>query len=416
MQSTEYLEPLLGGFEACYRFLVAHRQDLADPRGPLALLEDCPIRVLFQPTWHYMMVSPAQLPVECFRDGALWEAAILSLNRNLSDDSELWSVLPAERRSMIQLDVPLFRTRSCSTDVESGVAERLSGLLPEPPLGRTRRRIEQLGDADLSLQLGLIRAAFHARVGDANHDEPAADTSSTSPAPLSPAAASFDAPAEQLVERARSIGEMLIARAIRGDDGAVTWIAVQPLAGTERFQIQPVADDLYSGRVGIAVFLAALYRVTGESRFAEIARLALSDAGPLVERGPWLGIGGTSGAPAITESSRCGRASRATPRRHRPITLPGFCPTIAAGKESAIQGSTTRAPTGWRRGIVPGRKSGSMGAAEHACYPLDWADCRVPLAGVVGVDVGRRGLPRGPRSSPGGGGRPDPALLPALRG
>jgi lantibiotic modifying enzyme len=79
----------------------------------------------------------------------------------------------------------------------------------------------------------------------------------------------------------------------------VTWIAVQPLAGTERFQIQPVADDLYSGRVGIAVFLAALHRVTGESRFAEFARLALPHSGRLVERGPWLGIGGTSGAPAI---------------------------------------------------------------------------------------------------------------------
>ncbi len=67
----------------------------------------------------------------------------------------------------------------------------------------------------------------------------------------------------QLVQEAVEIAKELQQRAIQAADGTVTWIGMgyHPKAG--RMQLQPLGDGLYDGVCGVALFLAALAKMTG---------------------------------------------------------------------------------------------------------------------------------------------------------
>lgn len=76
---------------------------------------------------------------------------------------------------------------------------------------------------------------------------------------------------EQLIEEAKAIAAELETRAIPDADGSVNWIGLVYMSEAERFQLQVLNDNLYAGRCGIALFLAALAQVSGESRLGNLA-------------------------------------------------------------------------------------------------------------------------------------------------
>ncbi len=113
---------------------------------------------------------------------------------------------------------------------------------------------------------------------------------------------------EQLIESAKAIAVELETRAISDADGSVNWIGLGYELKAERFQLKVLNDSLYDGRCGVALFLAALYQVSGESRFANLALQALQplrqqiqtldlESGQRTAR--LTGIGGASGLGSI---------------------------------------------------------------------------------------------------------------------
>ena len=74
---------------------------------------------------------------------------------------------------------------------------------------------------------------------------------------------------------ATEIADELIAESLAAEDGSRWWIALEYLKETRAFQLKPISYNLYSGGMGVALFLAAVARVTqrGEYRAAAIAAL-----------------------------------------------------------------------------------------------------------------------------------------------
>ena len=331
----DHLEELLSGFEQTYRFLVSRRQALLADDGPIASFAVHEVRHLVRPTWHYAVVSAARLPPECLRDGVRWTAALDSRNIGLTQDSAVWTLVNAERKAEVQLDVPLFRLSAagtalrCEGGAQDGPHQRVNagpaevgdpfgGYISESPLSRSLRRIREMNEADLTLQLTLTKGAFAARCVSHSHGEEAACPDRQQHSIVegqlrsvsghqSVAPNGLGVRSEEngpLVAHALELGEMVRASAIRSPGGTATWISMTRLPASDRLQIDVVSEDLYGGRSGIALSLAALHRVTGDYRFAEAARAALRElAAPDQAVGDRLarsiGIGGTSGAASV---------------------------------------------------------------------------------------------------------------------
>ena len=127
-------------------------------------------------------------------------------------------------------------------------------------------RVQSLNEQDLALQIKLIRGSFFARFAHLINREIALQADYSQFFPLTP---------EQLQQEAVSIGNSLVANAIINNDGC-NWIALEYMFNVNRYRLQALDDSLYEGRVGVSLFLAALAKLTGKSKFQEVALAALS--------------------------------------------------------------------------------------------------------------------------------------------
>src|SRR5439155_24131317 len=67
---------------------------------------------------------------------------------------------------------------------------------------------------------------------------------------------------ESLQAIALEIAAELMEEPVRGEDGSVSWIALEYLQTAGIFQFKPISFNLYSGALGVAYFFAALARIT----------------------------------------------------------------------------------------------------------------------------------------------------------
>ncbi len=81
---------------------------------------------------------------------------------------------------------------------------------------------------------------------------------------------------EQLGDFYRRIGDEIINNAITSEDGTAAWITIGMVADSEKFEMRPMNLDLYDGLCGVTLFMAALYDVTREQKYKDIAEASLN--------------------------------------------------------------------------------------------------------------------------------------------
>jgi lantibiotic modifying enzyme len=115
--------------------------------------------------------------------------------------------------------------------------------------------------------------------------------------------------AEDRLEAAAAVGDLVIDASIADDSGDLEWLGIDSAVDLERSCFGPIGPTLYSGRLGIALFLGALagagsdrrtiYRKAAISACADLARiLELTDASS--DKRMWwrdqpLGLAGSGG-------------------------------------------------------------------------------------------------------------------------
>jgi type 2 lantibiotic biosynthesis protein LanM len=296
-----YGDDVLTGFRQMYRFLVDQREALLAPDSPLQALARQRVRFLHRPTRVYGLLQHKLLDPAFLRDGVDRGIQLDVLARALlpfAERSRWWPIVAAERQALEQTDIPIFTAPASSDALEVAPGEVLAGCFTEPSSELMLARLRALGDEDLARQVPFIEGTLYAHVARDGVDLPPEATVATSATPAEALAG------DALVARAVAIADELRARAIHAADGSVAWIAPQYLPRAERFQFQPLGEDLYGGACGIALFLAALEAATGG---AEYRALALGALRPLRwalrehrERlAGTLGIGGASGLGGV---------------------------------------------------------------------------------------------------------------------
>ncbi|KAB8320496.1 type 2 lantipeptide synthetase LanM [Tolypothrix campylonemoides VB511288] len=304
---NDYVNEIVDGFRQMYQFLSERREALLATDSPLSVLAHQKVRFLFRPTQVYSHILSKVLHSKFLQHGVdrSIELDVLSRAFLAADEKPpIWSILGVELQAMEQMDIPYFIADSSSDDLVLNSDLIVKGYFREPSYNRMISRLQQLNDTDLAQQIAIIRGSFYSRVArgmtsslPTQHDSVGLDLNAMTP--LTQA---------QLVQEAVEIAKQLQQRAIYAADSSVTWIGMGYFPKAERMQLQPLGDGLYDGVCGVALFLAALAKVTSDAEFRYLAlnalqdlRKTLQDTDPNFQRKitKQIGIGGGIGLGSI---------------------------------------------------------------------------------------------------------------------
>jgi type 2 lantibiotic biosynthesis protein LanM len=268
-----YVTEIVDGFERIYRLLAAHIDELLQPPGLLDRLREQEVRFILRDTNLYATLLERCLHPKYLRDGIDRGIQLDVLCRpllSLEKRPPTWALLDVERRSLEQMDVPLFSARADSRSIVTSSGEALPGFFRKSAFEATVERLRSLGADDMAFQTELIRGAF--RATDADDLRAPADA----PARAQPgAAAATLRPTRDAVTYALEVACELRARAVSGPGGEVSWLTTRYLPEARRSELGAASLSLFDGYCGTALFLAALERVTNGAGFRDLALRAL---------------------------------------------------------------------------------------------------------------------------------------------
>jgi type 2 lantibiotic biosynthesis protein LanM len=292
----DHSEDVAAGFDSVYRTLLRCREDLLAPSGPLLAFAEDEVRVILRDTQTYARLHQESYHPDALRDALDRDRLFDQLWSRVEQQPSLSPVVPAERRDLLNGDLPRFTTRAGSRDLRVSAAERLEGFFDLSGLDLARRRIERLGERDLARQLWFVRSSF-ATLAMSDEDERERETIEPVRAPAGARETERPARREELLSAARAVGDRLAAMAVTGKDEA-TWLGITPVA-RRKWALAPLGNDLYDGVPGIALFLAFLGAATEEPSYTRLSRAALRTVrrsveshGQLPSIGAFTGWGG----------------------------------------------------------------------------------------------------------------------------
>lgn len=263
----EYLPELLGAFGQAYRFLLQHREDLLTLNSLADGLRRVQLRHVYRATRIYATLLQRTYQPEFMGDGTdrSIELDVMSWNF-LQDDSPsvLWPVASAEINSLEQMDVPVFHVDADELDLRPTDAAPIEDAFASFAWDLFLNRLARMDDADLQLQSGMIRGAFAAHGAGRNDAKTILHGKGPQNPPRLPSS-------EELLGQAIKIGERLLKDELPGRNGDALWLGLDYLPVADRYQFKPLDEGLYNGSSGIALFLSALYRVTGDDRYRRAA-------------------------------------------------------------------------------------------------------------------------------------------------
>ena len=143
-----------------YRLLLVHQDEFLADNGPLMRFAEDDVRVIVRPGKTYGLLLQDSYHPDVLRDALDRDRFFDWLWLGVEHRPYLAQVIPAEREDLQRGDMPIFRTRPGSRDLWSSTNERLSNFFDEPAMNLVRRRVQQLGDKDLTRQLRFIRTSL----------------------------------------------------------------------------------------------------------------------------------------------------------------------------------------------------------------------------------------------------------------
>jgi len=294
LRIADFGADVAAGFRDMVMFLVARRDALFAADGPLGRFAGCRLRHVLRATAYYEILRREARGPANQASGVAWSRHFDRLTRNARWDLNPdpgWPVVAGERAALARYDIPLLlgegATTGCWIDGEA-VAPGLLEPAIWPQLGE---RLDRLA-ASVDDEARIIVQAATSRVIPARQRRPWSD-----------GGADWDNGGARAV--ALSIADLLAERAVLSN-GAAAWIGLGVSADGKGFDLKPLDASLYGGQTGIALFLAACFRETGDTRWRTLAvealastRFRLSRPQLAAEMLQQIGIGGVGGVGSL---------------------------------------------------------------------------------------------------------------------
>lgn len=298
--TADRLSDLIGGYEAADRWLGRHKGLVADLVAASGLF-DAPARITLRPTQVYGSLLAYAGRADMLGDGltrslaldavsyrAWWPPALANLHA--SDPAAARRITAAERRVLERGDIPLFLAPPADQDLATECGP-VTGVFTGAPAVELLNRLNRVGDAHRHEQVRYARGSFegHRRA---------------SPRRATPPGYSRRPAARALDSAARHLASRISDSAVRVD-GTVSWPLVEGDGSAIPPGLAPIGNDLYDGRAGLGVFLAAGAVHWGDDELAELARECVLPVAGTVRS---AGIADLGGALSGTASAVYGLA------------------------------------------------------------------------------------------------------------
>jgi type 2 lantibiotic biosynthesis protein LanM len=300
---NDFSADFCAGFRFQIEVIAADKEEWLGDDGRLERFRDLRSRFIRRPTWIYLWMRSKLLEPAALRDEAAQLATMTHLVSPMPGDPtvEEEAVLIAEQAQLKELDVPYLEQPIASRDLVLDEAGVTQDFFAHSGLDAACRRIMSLGSDDVQLQLAIIEGLIAAKARRAHRGQRRV-------AAVSPHAVG-ELLAEDRLDAAAAVGDLLIDASIADDRGNLEWLGIHSAADLERSCFGPIGPTLYSGRLGIALFLAALagvesdrssiYRTAAISACADLTRI-LELTGASSEKQKWwrdqpLGLAGSGG-------------------------------------------------------------------------------------------------------------------------
>lgn len=263
----DYADAIIAGFTRMYDLFCSHRNELLSETGPLASFTQDEIRVVARATRGYGVLLSQTLHPDYLRDALDLDRVLDRLWAGVEDNAYLLRLIPAERRDLMEDDIPIFTTRPDSKDIFTSVGEKIEGFFTKTGMALSKESLERLGAEDCCRQVWFIKASL------ATLDLQADDLTRSRYEPIVPAS---DLSRKELVpllmEEAQKIGNRLEALSLQDEDHA-TWIGFAYV--NKSWSLDALFEDLYAGSSGIILALAYLGSF-GFEKYNQLARRALN--------------------------------------------------------------------------------------------------------------------------------------------
>ena len=318
LNARNYLSEITLGFEQMYDFSCSHKETLLCGDSPLQNFARQKVRYVFRATKTYQTILHDSFHPALLQSGIDRSISIDVLSRAFITETKkpaFWSILDAEIQAIEGLDIPLFEVDTEQTKIELSTGVNIPELFKESSFEAVISRLKSLSNADLNLQLEIIRGSFCAKFmkesncitlphSYRNSSGDGLEVSNT----IHNSQSSGSIATSELVKEAVAIAQELQQRGIYDHNG-VSWIGLGLRPNAPGFQLQSLSNNLYDGRCGVALFFAALSKITKNSHWQDLAlktliplRRILRSNSEVVQRLKLEGIGGATGLSSIVYS------------------------------------------------------------------------------------------------------------------
>lgn len=265
----DYVAEIISGFQEIYLLFMQQQDFLLSSDSPLVAFQHGRSRFQLRPNKTYGVICQQALKPQFLRgetgliDNLLRHHA--PSNVPINQHPNLQDILQAEMRSLQQQRIPGFSVSCDSTDLVVDDELSIEGFFAKSAYQRLVDRVKSLSPEQMAVQVEIIRSSFVAKFTHLKKNEAILQGEFPATESLSPA---------DLQEEAYNIGNELVSNAIWDGDGC-NWLALEYMFTANRYQLDVLDDSLFTGRVGVGVFLAALGKLSGDHRFKRVALSAL---------------------------------------------------------------------------------------------------------------------------------------------
>lgn len=282
---------IMEGFAQAYRMLLQYRDEI-----PIHLFQNREVRFIFRSTRIYGMILKKLMNPKFMRSGLERGIQMELLCRafiHTAPPNPFWNICRSELRQMEAVDFPIFRAGSESADLCDSTGVIVKDYLEGAVFRRVQQTLHDLSEADLEKQLKFIRASlffrdvYHGSSEFRNEDHAGIRTGDgklltkekeETPLPVFTPGGGVEVSSEVVqyfIDSAMDIAGNLRRDAIFSKDGSCAWMTIGIVPGTDKYRMQPASMYLYDGLAGIALFLSALYRATGNRSVGQLTEATL---------------------------------------------------------------------------------------------------------------------------------------------
>ena len=261
-----YSQSILNGFSEIYQLVLTHRDELLKSNSILSVFKNREVRFVFRNTMVYGLTQRYLHQPKFMGEGTAYSIVLEQLARGhllAEDKSSAKAILEAERKSMQELDIPYFTANVDDTALHSHDQKIVLNYFQASSYLKMRELIRDANKDDLFRQITIIQQSLSARLLKGHQHDDILLISGTDPK-STPSISRKEA-----IQQARQIASQIMQHSVQGVDGSLTWIAPLYIPELHIYKVRFLSLQIYDGLTGIAIFFAALYKLTRETEYRD---------------------------------------------------------------------------------------------------------------------------------------------------